>query len=354
MTILYADGFELGTTLVEANTMSGNALTSNAFVNPTSTFTFGAASTGNGRSLTMAIFPNSIVTGNTVTINTPQIPNFLGASGAIGYTISFGFRAKLNSNKAALSCDFAIESVGSPGTSVFGFNSTTTQAASATLSFLMGTTNYGSIVVPDLLSHYYTLTAVKTAANVWTISVWLDGTLILNLPNSAATMSDGVTLFLVRSVGGTLTSQVNIFSEIDDMYITNTVPLGPIYVRRVSPASDVQAQWTKVGATSANYQAIDNISLTSANSLTAATTSTDIYGNTSTITSGKRIVAIKGSSVCTGTAGDTITENISVNGTNINSTATGLSALNVLISTGWNSTVPVPNLSQVTFGMTKN
>ena len=334
MTILLADGFELGTSLSEANTMSGNVMTSTA--NATSTFTYGASSSGQGRSLTIGMFPTTTNTGAAGGAVTSPVTGFLGASGAVGYKFSMTFKAKLNASKVATTSVFGLSNSTING-SYFRLSTASALASlPVTLNVDVGTATIGTFTSPsDYNLHTYTLTATKTAANVWSVQVYLDNTRVLNLTGIAGSLVDAIVMYWAYSNGATLTSQTNMFSEIDDFCLSDTSPLGVINIRHVLGSSDIQAQFTRVGSAGSNYASVDNISLTTGNSLTASGTAEDIYGTNTALGTGRRVVAACATVVASGASSDNIAAQASSGGNSITSGPIALGAVDARISTGW-------------------
>lgn len=334
MTILLADGFELGTSLAEANTMSGNVITSTA--NASSTFTYGASSSGQGRSLTIAMFPTTTSGSASGGAVTSPVSGFLGASGAVGYKFTMSFKAKLNANKVAIISVFGMNNSAINGSY---FRLSTASALSTlpvTLSLDVGTATVGSFTSPsDYNLHTYTMTATKTAANVWSVQVYLDTIQVINLTGVSAALVDAMVMYWAYSNGAALTSQTNMFSEIDDFYLSDTSPLGIVTIRHIAGSSDIQAQFTKVGSAGSNYASVDNISLTTGNSLTAAGTAEDIYGTNTALGTGRRVVAACATVIASGASSDNIAAKASSGGNSITSGPIALGAVDARISTGW-------------------
>lgn len=334
MATIFADGFELGSTLAEANLMSGNVYTLNAQVNAvSSTFTFGNSTMGNtGRSLQM----NVISAGSSFSAISAPTSNLMLSTGAIGTQFSMGWKGRLNSSKVAGTQSYlGLSNALTTASLIMVAQTTTPSSAGNAMSLYFGTAQVATFTVADLLPHYYTVSAQKTAANVWSVQVYVDTTRVVNLTGVSAALIDNPLLFLELASGVAAGSNVGLFAELDNMYISDTSSLGLINIRHVAAASDVQAQFTRVGAVGTNYGSVDNITLTTGNSLTATANATDIYGTNSAATAGQRIVAVNATLIANGATSDNLAANASSAGNSITSGPTALGAVDSRISTGW-------------------
>lgn len=356
MAILFAEGWELGTTFAENQALSGLTWTQSAYVNATSTFTIGSSSLNVGRSLSMAIYPSS-----TTSTNYPYVGynyTFQGSSGSLGYQFSFGFQAKLNSNKTStLASTLGLRSTASVlnGCAAFG-NSVAVTSSGTTLSIFMGASSntLGTFVVPDLNAHYYTFTATKVGTNIWSVTVYLDNTIVYSGSSVSASMVDASSFYLHLSNGGTTTIQANIFSEIDNFYFVEGPPLGNIQIKRVTPTSDVTTQWTKIGSAATHHESIDSITTTNTNGIAAIGSNiTDSFSTSDTLASGKIVVATN--TTVYGSGSDTITLFTSNGGQTKSATATFDPIASSASSTGWDSTLPsTTDLTTYQFGVSKS
>lgn len=360
MTMLFADGFELGTTLAEAATLSGNAVSLGTFVNATSSVGVGAATGRQGRSLQMTVYPNNTTSANRPLVGTQPLTNLLMGSGAVGYKFAMGFRAKLNATKPAFNTATGLSNVPSTG----GYLAVGTTAALTTLPQAMTLTfGTGGNVIATLQTpsdydwHYYSFYAVKTAANVWSLSFWIDKTLVYSGTNISAAMVDGSIFYYVTAIGGAVASQCNMFSEFDDMYIADTTPIGDVIIYRPPAANDVQAQWTRFGAAASNAAAVDKISTASTPGVTSNVSgAADLYGiaDPSATVPRRRIVATKTTVYGTGDGTVNTTATAKSGSTNVSGTPTSLSVFGGVADTGWSPALANTPLANFQFGVTRS
>lgn len=358
MPLIYAEGFELGTSLSEANTMSGNVYSSSGNFT-TQTLTFGATSGGTGagagaRSLQYQLTPNANSTGIFTYLSMP-LPG-LGAVQATMNSLVWGFRAKANqswtSPTSGYGASIGIANNAYTVASSTGFYVVRSSGTSGAYISGTGSTNIGpttGIAVLDAAWHYHTYQFIRTSTT-WTINRWLDNTLIGNYTGVSLTWPTTPYFFYHNGVGGT--GPTNIFQEIDDMYIGyNMNPLGPVDIRHIGASSDIQAQFTKVGSAGSNFASVDNINLTSGNSLTATSAVEDVYGTSYAQPSGKTIIAVRAGVVANGATSDNIQAKVASGSNSVASAVTPLNATDAVISTGW---VPMAvNPADLKYGQAK-
>lgn len=349
---LFAEGFELGSTFAENQTLSKIGWVNSAFVNATSTFTLGASTMGSGRSLSAAIYPNSTTVTNYVTNAFPL--NYAGASGAVGYQYSFGFQAKLNPNKTTtIGSQFGIRSTAFTTGYLLLVCTTAVTAAGLTLGIFAGTVQVGSFVVPDLNAHNYTFTAIKTGTNVWNMQVYMDSTLVYSNPALSAALVDAST-FGFYSNGGAVASQCNFFSEIDNMYFREGPLLSNPVIGKLTPNADVQAQFTRYGSgVTANYQAVDKITLDEATGILGVVGNADLYSVSDTLPVGKQLVATNTTAGGFSIDPDLITANTKIGATSVVSTPGGNGPFGGAVTTGWDEALAGMNVANLQFGLTK-
>ena len=348
---LVAEGFELGSTFAENQLLSKNVWAQTAFVNATSTFTIGNSTMGSGKSLSVALYPSSTTTANRPGVNLSA--GVLGASGGVGYTFSYGYQAKLNSSKTStVGSGFGLRSTAV--TSGFCMlNSTTAIGSSTSLTVYFGTAAIATITVPDLNAHSYDFMAVKTGTNVWSLSVWLDKVLAYSGTGLSAALSD-TSLLGFYTDGSKTTVQANFFSEIDNLYLREGLPVSGLNLVKLTPNADVQAQWSRYGSgLTSNFQAVNKTTMDDSTGLTGAVGNTDWYSVSDTLPTGKQLAAVNVTAGGYGTGSDLITANARIGSTVVNSAAASNGAFGGAVNTGWDETLVGQDVASLQFGVSK-
>ncbi len=150
------------------------------------------------------------------------------------------------------------------------------------------------------LQHYYELVGVATSTpNTFLISLYVDGALLLSdtvgrLMGSAVTDITSLMILVPSRTGS--------FVAYDDLYFTLTdgvAPsgvLGPVSMVAEVPATDVQAQWAKVGTAASNSLSVAGPALSSnpANYITSSNAGDkDIYRTSGSTPSGYVVKAVQ-------------------------------------------------------------
>lgn len=343
-TPFFVDGFELGTTLAEANLMSGNTIT----ITGTGSCTFGANGLGDGGRSMYPVLAGAA--GSASSISVPVTIPYASAN-----TISWGFRGVL---ATAYNGGAGIGGVGVgqnvATSSLTGIGLYRNATADRVLNVYNRTTLLGSITVPDNNSHYWTVVWNKIAGTTYTIQVYMDNTRMANYSGVTVTWTSTNAIFYAQA-GLSSATHTEAFSEIDSVYMNDQNPLGTINARHIAGASDIQAQFTRVGSVNTNYGSSDNISLTTGNSLTATSPAEDIYGTNSSITAGNQLIAVCATVVANGASSDLITAKASSGANSISSAATALGAIDARISTGWTPlAMSGGNLNTLRYGQAKS
>jgi hypothetical protein len=163
------------------------------------------------------------------------------------------------------------------------------------------------------LTHYYELVGVSTAtANTFTLSVYMDGALLMSDPTGrlqGSSTSDTTSLLIIAP------NRSASFVAYDDMYLTLNDgtglvgPMGQVSVVMETPNTDVQDQWVKTGSAASNSLSVGTGALSSnAGNYVSSTVAgdKDVYGTTSAIPAGYRTRAVQVEGYFSAVAGSTV------------------------------------------------
>lgn len=129
-----------------------------------------------------------------------------------------------------------------------------------------GSNIFTSSVSITPLYHFYEmkLTAVAGTTNMFTNSLYVDGTLVGSATNQQYVATSDTTSLLIA-----VFQRNGVFTAIDDIYITLddgtglVGPLGAVNMVARRPTTDVQAQWVKNGSAASNSLTVNNPALSS-------------------------------------------------------------------------------------------
>lgn len=347
----FVEGFELGSSMTELATLSENPWQVSQYVGNNSTISLAASTMGNaGRSLQMQIYPSSTTSSLYPSIGAVTTIPF--STMAIGTQFSLGWRGRINTSKGA---NIGWSILSNPAVSIVaGLQMASATPSGSTYNFYFGTGVVGSVAIPDVNPHYFTMCAQKVATNVWNVQFYIDITRVLNLSSVSASLPDNMIYYPHFGNGGTTTVQGNIFAEMDDIYIDTTAPLGDINVLRLTPNADVQAQWTRFGTgVTTNYGAVNKVTNDDTTGVFGVAGNADLYSVSDVMPAGRRLYATKGTVAGYGQGTDLVQANVKIGSTLVNGTATAQSPFGSVSSTGWDNSVVGLNVASLQFGMTK-
>lgn len=349
MSTLLMDGFELGTSTSEFNTLSGLTMAGAGL----STVSLGASTMGSGRSLTL----NASTAVSPVSLSASIAAATLNAA----TRICVGFRAKLNS---------AYNAPQSYGRAGFGASNDSNlygpyvvrNAANSLQCFITTGTNSSTsgtpFSFPDYNAHYLTFVLTQVSGTTYNQQFFIDRTLMMSNQVVYTWQSDNLFMLDSPYTAGTAGLNRRAFSEIDDLYVSiNEGPLGDLVIYRTPAASDAQAQWTRYGGAASDAAAVDRISLANTTGIQSNTSGVaDLYAiaDPSSVLVRRRIYATKTDVYGTGDGTVTTTVTAKVGSTAVNSTPAALNVFGGVASTGWDKTLANQNMANLQFGVSRS
>lgn len=360
MTVIYMNGYELGTSNSECQILSQETWTD---LNITDSSTYSASSTGIGRSRKLN------ATNNLASTTTPS------RFGAVALTfpsvqnqVNLGFRAALSgtlpaNNSAGNMGLLATQSASAltyfmgfaRGTAAVSSNYPLTANSNSSSGAGLGSTAF---VVTDNNMHQYTIASYISGANR-VFNLYIDKNLVGTWSAASFNYPTSMILYMGANNGGAAVgNRANIWSEIDDVYVSvNEDPLGDLIVYRTPGDADVQAQWTRYGGSASDAAAVDRIDLGTTTGIRSNTAgAADLYSiaDPNSALPRRRIYAAKTTVYGTGDGSATVTPTQKSGSTTVSGTAKALSVFGDVADTGWDSTLANTPMQNFQFGVTRS
>ena len=349
MSSLLMDGFELGTTPAEFNTLSGLTMSGAGL----GTVSLGASTMGQGRSLQLAA---------TTAVSPVSLSASIAAATLNGASrICVGWRAKLNS---------AYNAPQSYGRAGFGasndsnlFGPYVVRNAANSLQCFVTTGTNSSVAgtpfnFPDYNAHYLTFVLTQVSGSTYTQQFYIDRTLMMTNTVVYTWQADNPFILDSPYTAGTAGLNRRAFSEIDDLYVSiNEGPLGDLIIYRSPGTADVQAQWTRYGGSASDAAATDRIDLATTTGIRSNTAgAADLYSiaDPSSTLVRRRIYAAKTTVYGTGDGSATVSPTQKSGSTTVTGAAKALSVFGDAADTGWDGTLANTPLANFQFGVTRS